>query len=73
MPSTRFKVSNDTSNYLSVCPSNISITVHLIDFTLGRCIAEDPRKCSVECKVILMSGSRDFQSVCISHAVMQEY
>ncbi len=28
---------------LSVCPSIISTTVHPIDVTLGRCIAEDPR------------------------------
>ncbi len=34
---------------LSVCPSIISPTCHLIDFTLGGCIAEDPSKCSVEC------------------------
>ncbi len=43
--------------FLSVCPSIISTTVHLIDFTLDRCVAEDPRKCSVECEVVWMSGS----------------
>ncbi len=33
---------------LSVCPSIISTTAHLIDFILGGCIAEDPRECSVK-------------------------
>ncbi len=42
---------------LSVCPSSILTTVHPIDFTLGGCIAEDPRKCSVECEVVWMSGT----------------
>ncbi len=44
---------------LSVCPSIISTTVHPIDFILGGCIAEDPRKCSVKCEVVWMSGSRE--------------
>ncbi len=42
---------------LSVCSSIISTAVHLIDFTLGGCISEDPRKCSVDCEVVWMSGS----------------
>ena len=36
-----------------------STTVHLIDFTLAGCTAEDPRKRSVECEVVWMSGSRE--------------
>ncbi len=48
------------SNYkwmgsLPVCPSIISTTVHSIDFTLGGCIADDRRKCSVESEVVWMS------------------
>ncbi len=42
---------------LSVCLSIISTTVHPINLTLGRCIAEDPMKCSVECEVIWMRPS----------------
>ncbi len=42
---------------VSVCPSIISTAVHPINFTLGWCIAEDPRKSSVECQVVWMSGS----------------
>ncbi len=38
---------------VSVCSSIISTTVHPIDFTLGGCTAEDPRKCSVEREVFL--------------------
>lgn len=34
-----------------------SPTIHLFNFTLGRWIAEDPRKCGVKCEVVLMSGS----------------
>ncbi len=44
---------------LSVCPSSISTTVHPIDFTLGGYIAEDSKKCSVECQVAWMSGSQE--------------
>ncbi len=42
-----------------LCPSIISVptTVHPIDFTLGGCIAEDPRKCSVECEVVCLASS----------------
>ncbi len=43
---------------LSVCPSIISTTTHLIDFTLGRCIAEDTRK-SVERVVVWMRSSHE--------------
>lgn len=32
---------------LLVCPSYYG-TIHLIYFKLGRCIADDPRKCSVK-------------------------
>ncbi len=48
---------NGRSLCLSVCPSNISTTVHPIDLTLGGCIAENPKKCSVKCEVVRMSGS----------------
>lgn len=41
------------------CPWIFSSTVHLIDFTLGSCIAEDPKECSVECEADRMSGSRE--------------
>ncbi|KAI9528092.1 hypothetical protein NQZ68_023072, partial [Dissostichus eleginoides] len=34
-------------------------TFHPIALTLGGCIAEEPRKCSVECEVVRMSGSRE--------------
>ncbi len=47
---------------VSVCPLIVSTTVHPIDFTLGGCLAEDSRKCSVEsqeCEVVWMSGSRE--------------
>ncbi len=43
------------SVFLSVCPSIISTTVHPVDFIRGGCIAEDPRRCSVECDVVWMS------------------
>lgn len=33
---------------LSVCYSNILRTVHLTNLTLGRFVAEDPGKCSVQ-------------------------
>ncbi len=33
--------------FLSVCPLIISTNVYPIDFTLGGCIADDPRECSV--------------------------
>ena len=33
--------------YVYVCPSHIWTSVHPIYFTLGGCIAEDQRKCSV--------------------------
>ena len=42
-----------------VCPSIFSTTVHPIDFTLVWCFAEDTMKCSVECEVVWMSGSRE--------------
>ncbi len=48
------------SNYKwkeSVCHSIISTTIHPIDFTLGRCIAEDPRKCSFKCEDVWVRGS----------------
>lgn len=35
----------------------ISTTIHPIKFILGGCIAEEPRKCSVECKILWMSSS----------------
>jgi len=35
----------------------IFATIHPIDFKLGGCIAEDPRKCSFECKAVCMRGS----------------
>lgn len=37
---------------LSACPLIFSTTAHPIDFMLGVCIAEGPRKCSVECEVV---------------------
>lgn len=36
----------------SVCPSVFSTTVHSINFTHGRCTAEGPGKCRVECEVV---------------------
>ena len=52
------------SNYkgVSVCPSIFSTTVDPINFTLGGCIAEDPRKRRVECEVVWMSVSREARS-----------
>ncbi len=52
-----YKCKESLSFCLSVCPSIILTTVHSIDLTLGECVAEDPRKCSVECEVVWMSGS----------------
>jgi len=43
---------------VSVYNSIFSTTVNLIDFALGCCIAEDPRKCGVECEVVWVSGSQ---------------
>jgi len=38
-----------------------STTAHPIDFTLGACIAEDPRKCTVvKCEVVWMSVPSHF-------------
>lgn len=40
-----------------ISPSVCSlITIHSMGFTLGRCIAEDRRKWSVECKVVWMNN-----------------
>jgi len=33
---------------MSICPQIFSTTAQPINFTLGRCMAEDPRKCSVD-------------------------
>lgn len=36
-----------------------STTPHATDFTHGRCIAEDPRKCSVQCERFGVTGSQE--------------
>lgn len=36
-----------------VCPSHILTTVNRIHFTLGGCVADDPRECCAECEVVL--------------------
>ena len=49
-----------------VDPSRSSATVHSIpiDFTIGRCIAEeDPRKCCFKCEIVWMSCSRKVASI----------
>lgn len=45
------------SLFLSVCYSHNSRTVHLIYFGLGRFVAEDPRKYSVDFGVIWTDSS----------------
>ena len=52
-----YKVHLTTNNrqdkqYLSVCYLCISRAIHLIYFTLGRFVAEDPRRCSVDGAVL---------------------
>lgn len=42
---------------MDACLSIFSKTVHPIDVTLGRCVAEDPKKCSVEWEAVWMNGS----------------
>jgi len=42
-----------------VCPSIFLTTTNPIEFTLGGCIAEDPRKCGVECGVVWVSNSQE--------------
>lgn len=54
--------SNLTINGKSLCHSVLRLSRPLfnpIDFTLGWFIAENPKKGSVECKVIWMAGSRE--------------
>ncbi len=60
---TRFCPSNYSwKGSLSVSLSVLLIiltAVHPIDFTLGVCIAEDPKKRSVECEAVWMSSSQE--------------
>ena len=42
---------------MHVCPSPPALTDNLINFKLGKGIAEDPRECSVECEFGRISGS----------------
>lgn len=44
---------------LCVCSLHFSTTVYPIYLTLGGCIAEDPRNCSVECEDVWTSSSRE--------------
>ncbi|KAF7669386.1 hypothetical protein LDENG_00193250, partial [Lucifuga dentata] len=43
---------------ISVCGTNISRTQHCMKLKFGRYNAQDPRTCSVTCKVVWMSSSR---------------
>ena len=45
----------------AVCPLVFSATVYQIVFTLGRCTAEDRRKCIVECELLNSTGHIDQQ------------
>lgn len=44
--------------YVCECLLCISTTIYPIDFTIGGCIAGNPRKCSVE-REVWMRGSRE--------------
>lgn len=44
-------------NIPNACPSIFLATIHVNNFTLGRCIAEDTRKCCVECRVVLENAA----------------
>ena len=41
-----------------VCPSIFLTTVDPTDYTLVGCVAEDPKKCTGECRAVWMNGSR---------------
>ena len=58
---------------LYVCPSIFLTTVHLIDFTLTGCIAEDLRNCSVECEVVWLSSSQEACSEQAGHEHWRVY
>ena len=47
---------------MSSFPEVFSTTIHLINFTLGGCIAEDPRKRSVQWEVVWISASQESTS-----------
>lgn len=44
---------------ISVCMTSFSTTAHPVNFKLCGCIAEHPRKCSVDCEVFWMNSSQD--------------
>ncbi len=56
---SNYKWKKSLSVCLSVCLSIVMATIHPIDFTLGGCIAEDPRKRSVEYEFAWMCGSQE--------------
>ena len=55
-----------TSDYLSVCGSAILWTVHLTYLTLGRFVAEDPRKSSVGYGAIWICDTFSFNTFWIN-------
>ena len=57
---------------MSGCSSIFSTTVHPIDFTLGRGIAEELRKCSVRSEAVGISSSRQScnNPSCTGHATV---
>lgn len=53
--------------HLSVCLLIFSTTIHLINFKLHRCIAEDPRKCNVACEVFWTSELEKASDIIFLH------